>query len=809
MFRQDLRHGIRSLMKNRGYAIVIIMTLALAIGGSTAVFSVVNGVLIRPLPYKSPESLMMIWNRYGKAKEQRAHVSPPDFQDRKTQSRMLESVAAIEETSLNLIGRGEPERIRTARVSASLFPLLGVSPLYGRNFTEDEDQPGKNSVAIISHNLWKRRFGSEAGLMGRTLNLSGNQHEIIGIMPASFWFPTPEVDLWVPIAFKAEQLADDFRGNEYLSMIARVKPQFSESQVHAEMNMIAARVIERVPERSDFLRNSGWGAIVVSLRESIVGEVKPALLLLMGAVSFLLSIGCANVANLILSRAGGREKEVAIRAALGADRKSLVRLLFVESLLLAIAGGAIGLLLAYACTSLLPAIAPEKLPRVSEIAIDRAVLGFTFVVSLLSGVLIGIVPAIRVSMFRPYQSLKLEGTTTPPKSIHRFRNILVILEIAMALVLATGAGLLMKSFGRLVSIDPGFQTKDRLTFTLALPQAQYQDDARNIHFYREVRHQIERLPGVSAAGANASLPIANLNWTATFSIQDKPLRPGEPALGFEYRFVTPNYFRAMGIPFRSGRDFNDGDTPETTRVAIIDANLANRFWPKQNPLGKRIGFGSASDKTRWREVIGVVGHVKNTSLKEEGGEQIYFPHSQIPELTMSFVVQATGETTALIGLIRNRIQSLDSNLPIYQITTMDQILSGSIAQPRFTMLLFVLFAATALALAAVGIYGVLSYSVTQRRKEIGIRMAVGAQPANILLMILRQSLLLSCAGMIAGTLISVALSRYISSLLFQLEPVDPLIYAATGAIALLVALLATAVPAKRAAGIDPLVTLRG
>ncbi|MCI0604758.1 ABC transporter permease [bacterium] len=805
----DFRYALRNLIKNRGYAVVIIITLALAIGGSTAVFSVVNGVLIRPLPYKSPDGLVMVWNRYGKLKESRAHVSPPDFMDRKRDSRTLESMAAIEESSLNLIGRGEPERIRTAKVSSSLFPLLGVSPSYGRNFTEEEDQPGKNSVVIVSHNLWKRRFGSESALIGKTLNLSGNQCEVIGIMPASFWFPTPDFDLWMPIAFTPEQLSNDNRGSEYLSMIARVKPGVSESQVHAEMNTIAARVLQRAPERAEFLTNAGWGAIVVPLRKSIIGDVEPALLVLMGAVSFLLSIGCANVANLILSRTGGREKEIAIRAVLGADRISLVRLLFVESLLLAIAGGMIGLLLAYWSTMLLPAIAPETLPRLSEIAIDGTVLTFSFVVSLLAGAMIGIVPAMRVSLFHPYQSLKLEGTSTPPKSIHRFRSILVILEIAMALVLATGAALLMKSFGRLISIDPGFQTRNRLTFTLALPPAQYQDESRTINFYQQLRHEIERLPGVQSAGANASLPIANHNWTATFSVQDKPIQPGEPAYGFEYRFVTPNYFRAMGMPFRSGRDFSDRDTTETTRVAIIDVNLANLFWPNQNPLGKRIAFGNSPRSARWREVVGIVGHVKNAGLKEEGGEQIYFPHSQIGELTMSFVIHATSDTTALIGLIRSRIKSLDPNLPIYQITTMDQILSGSIAQPRFTMLLFVLFATTALALSAVGIYGVLSYSVTQRRKEIGIRMALGAKRENILMMILRQSLLLACAGLITGTLASLALSRYLAGLLFKLEPVDPMIYAATAGIAMIVALLATSLPAKRAASIDPLFTLRG
>ncbi len=806
--RQDLRYAIRNLCKHRGYTTVVVLTLALAIGGSTAVFSVVNAVLIRPLPFKSPERLVMVWNRYGKMKESRAHVSPPDFLDRKRESRMLENMAAIELTSLNLIGRGEPERIRAARVSASLFSVLGVTPLRGRQFLDEEDRPGKNSVVIVSHDLWKRRFDSEPQLIGRHLNLSGNQYEVIGVMPESFWFPNPDIDLWIPIAFTTEQLADTFRGNEYISMIARIKPGFSVSQVRAEMNTIAARVIDRVPDRTDFLRNAGWGAIVIPFRESITGEVKPALLVLMGAVSFLLLIGCANVANLILARTGGREKEIAIRAALGADRKSLVRLLFVEALVLAIAGGSIGLLLAYWTTVALPAIAPESLPRVSEIAIDRTVLGFSLIVSVLSGLLIGIVPALRVSLFRPLEHLKLEGTSTAPKSIHRSRDVLVIAEIALALVLATGAALLIKSFQRLTSVDPGFQTENRLTFTLSLPSAQYTEPHRIAGFYRDLMHGMEALPGVRAAGANASLPIAGENWTASFFIEGRQPPPGEPVPSFEYRMITPNYFRAMGIPFRNGRDFSDRDIDTSTRVAIIDQGLADRYWPNQNPIGRRIGFSNSSDKIKWREVIGVVGTVKNSGLEEEAGAQIYFPHSQIPESVMSIVLDTTADPAAMSGLIRDRVKSLDPNLPVYQLTTFDRILSGSIAQPRFNMLLFVLFAATALALAAVGIYGVLSYTVTQRRKEIGIRMALGARPDNVLLMIVRQSMLIAFAGMLTGIAASFALSRYLSALLFRMQPVDPVIYGATAGFAMFIALLASFIPAKRAAGLDPLLSLR-
>jgi putative ABC transport system permease protein len=802
--RQDLLSALRNLRQQSSYTIIILFILALTIGGTTAVFSVVNAVLIQSLPYRSPEQLMMIWNRYGKMKMPRAHNSTPDFLDRKRESRTLQNMAAIEETSVNLIGKGDPERIRAARVSASLFKTLGVTPQYGRDFLQEEDQPGKNSVVIITHNLWKRQFGSDPKLIGKNLNLNGIQHTVVGIMSARFWYPNPETELWIPIAFTAEQMSDQFRGNEYLSMIGRARAGVSRDQVQAEMNHIAANSIGRVPDRRNFLVNAGWGALVVSLGESIIGEVKPALLVSMGAVLLLLLIGSANVANLILARAGSREKEIAIRAALGADRITIIRLIFFESFLLAIVGGVIGLLMAYGITSVLPAIAPEKLPRVAEISIDRSVLFFTMIVSGFTGVFIGIVPAFRMSGIAPFQSLKLEGTSTAPKSIHRFRNILVMTEIALALMLATGAALLARSFHHLISVNPGFQTENRLTFTLSLPATQYSEDQRIVTFYRDLLQQIDNLPGVLAAGANASLPIAGENWTATFMIDGVPLRPGEPLPGFEYRMVTPNYFRAIGIPLLSGRDFNIHDIDRSPRVVVIDETLANRFWNNQNPIGKRIGFANSRGKVRWREVVGVVGHVKNAGLKDAGREQIYFPHAQLPQQTMSIVIHSTNDPAQLVSLIRNRVKSLDPNLPIYQISTLNQIVSGSIAQPRFNLLLFALFAAIALSLAAAGIYGVLSYSVIQRRKEIGIRMALGARPQAVLAMIVRQSMMIALSGMLAGIAASMVMSRFLQSLLFQTPPVDPAVYGGAAFFAMFVALIASTFPAKRAARLDPL-----
>lgn len=801
---KDFRYSFRSLVKNRGYALACILTLALGIGGVTAVFTVVNAILLTPLPYKEPNRLVMVWNRYGKVNSSNFHNSPPDFFDRKRESRTLESMAAIEETSLNLTGRGEAERIRTARVSPSLFSVLGVSPLFGRNFTAQEGEPSKNSVVMLSHGFWKRRFGSNPDLIGQTLSLNGSKFVVIGIMPAAFWYPNPETEIWTPLAFTPEQMSDDSRGGEYLSMIARIKPGIDFEKVQAEMSWIAAQVPERVPDRRTFLLQSGWGADVVPLTESIVGDVKPALLVLMGAVALLYFIACANTVNLFLARSTGRQKEIAIRAAIGADRSQLIRFILIEALLLSFAGGFGGVLLARWSTSLIPAIVPESLPRMNEIGLNGSVLFFVMAVSVVTGLFLGLIPALRLSISDLQQTLKVKSTGSSEKSVHRLRNALVITEVALTVVLATGAALLTKSFQQLVQVNPGFQTQDRTTLTLSLPRTQYPEDPQRIAFFQEMLGQIRTLPGVIAAGANASLPMQGENWTASFDIQGRDRSSGPPP-GLEYRPVTTDYFRSMGIPVLRGREFNERDSAISPRVAVVDEKLAQRFWPEQDPIGKRIEFSGAEE---WHEIVGVVGHVKNSNLETDGLEQVYLPHGQTPEPTMSIVVHATTSPSILIDGIRTTVGKLDPNLPLYQIGSMDQVVSVATAQSRFNTLLFAAFAIMALALAAVGIYGVISYSVNQRRKEIGIRMALGARPQNVLAMIVKQSMRVSFAGMILGVILSIALSRFLSSLLFQIQATDPAIYAGTTFVALLVALVACSLPARRAAHLDPLISLR-
>ena len=801
---QDLRYGMRMLIKHPGFTAVAVLTLALGIGANTAIFSVVNGVLLRPLPYTDPDKLVMIWNRYGASEMSQAHVSVPDFIDRRDQSRTLEQIAAIDERSFNLIGGDEPERIEGARVSASLFPLLGVSAAQGRVFLAEEDQPGRHQVVILSNGLWKRRFGGTTGLLGQEIDLNGAAYTVVGIMPAGFAFPTPQTELWAPIAFTPEHKSDDERGNEYLSTIGRIKPRVSVAEVRAEMEALAALVPERVPRRRDYLLKNGWGASVVTLQEQLVGDFELALLILLGAVGFVLLIACANVANLLLARTSAREKEIAIRAALGATRWRLVRQLMAESLLLAFLGGLAGLLSAWWMISILPEMVPGDLPRLSEVSLDAKVLGFTLLLAVLTGMAFGLAPALQSSFAGLQKSLKEGERRSLGISRSRVRALLVISEIALALVLLVGAGLMIKSLGRLLETKPGFETENRLTVGVALPRSKYGEENQIISFYKDLLQRVEALPGVRTAGANGSLPIAENNWTATIAIENYQPAPGEPTPGCEYRPITPGYIRAMGIPLLKGRDFDHRDSDSSQLVVLVDEKLAARYWPGQDPLGKRIGFSPR----RWREVVGVVGHVKNIALDTEGKEQMYIPHTQMPVGTMFLTVHTEGDSLNLIGAVRSQVMALDPDLPVYSVRTMDQILSRSVAQPRFNSLGLGVFAAIALLLAMIGVYGVISYSVAQRTHEIGVRMALGARASDVLKLVLRNGLIMTFTGIAAGVLASLALTRLMSSLLFGVSATDPVTFACVSLILAAVAMLACYVPARRATKVDPMEALR-
>jgi len=656
----------------------------------------------------------------------------------------------------------------------------------------------------LSYSLWQRRFGKDKSILGKNLNLGGKSYLVVGVMPKNFWFPDQETELWVPLIFTAEQRADSFRGNEFLTMIARIKEGKSFKQVQAEMSTIAAGVIERVLDRRDFLLSSGWDAEAVSLRESLFGEVRPTLLLLMCATGFLLLLACANIANLVMTRNMERSREVAIRVALGAGRSQLMSMFLSESIVLSVCGGLLGLVLAYASFGLIRIFSPQDVPRIMETSLDWTVLAFAAASSLISGLLFGLTPLRMTKKVDLSNSLKEGSHASAGKPVQRFRNFLVFSEVAIALILFAGAILFARSFVNLLNQNSGFHTDQRIAFGITLPQSQYPEAHQRIQRFAEMQEKIRQIPGVINVGANGSLPMTGENWTATFEIQGYTPSSAEPPLSFEYRIITPDYVRAMGIPLLRGRDFNFSDTRDSKRVALIDEKLAKKYWPDQDPIGQNIGF----DSRRWFEVIGIVGHVRNVSYSQEGLGQVYVPYPQNAADTMYFVIHTQQDPALMLPEIRQQIRSIDRTLPLYRIQTMDQLASKAVAKPRFQVLLLGSFAVLALLLAAVGIYGVVSYSVNQRRNEIGVRMALGATHSMILLHVIQTSMVPVVLGAIAGVLGSVALNRLIQGLLFGISAINMVVLGAASFLILIIALAATLLPARRAAQTDAAVVLR-
>ena len=800
---QDLRYAARILWKNPGFTAVAVIALALGIGANTAIFSVVNTVLLRPLPYKTPEQLVMVWEDASKHGYPQDTPAAANFVDWRDQNSVFTGMAAIADMNFNLTGAGDPERLKGREVSANLFPLLGVDPQLGRVFDAAEDQPGAQRVALLSHRLWQRRFGGDQNIIGKVLTLNNEGYTVVGVMPARFQFPANDDELWVPIAFTPQEAAN--RNRHYLQVVARMKPGVTLEQAQSEMTTIGARLEQQYPQS-----NADLGVAVTSLHEYLVGDIKPALLVLLGAVGLVLLIACANVANLLLARAAIRQKEIALRVALGARRWRLLRQFLTESVLLSALGGVAGLVIAYAGLLLLRAFIPQNISQAREISLDLKVLGFTLGVSLLTGLIFGLAPAIQAMRFNQSETLKEGGRdSVTGRSGKRLRGLLVTAEVAVSLVLLIGAGLLINSFLRLRNIDPGFDAGNLLTMKIELPEPKYAEFEKRTAFYSDLVQRVQALAGVRSAAVTTNLPLYRQGNSISVRIEGRPDPPPGQELIVVTRVISPGYFDTMSIPLLAGRQLSDQDTENTPNAIVISETMAHRFWPGEDAVGKRISAGRVRTDADWIQVVGVVKDVRQFELNAAPRPQMYLSYRQggffAPE---DLVVRTDVEPASLAATVRKTVWEIDKDQPVSDIRTMDEILAESIARQRFSMLLLGVFAGVALLLAAVGIYGVMSYSVAQQTHEIGIRMALGATTGAVLKMAVGYGLKLVVAGVVIGLIAAFALTRLMSTLLFGVTPTDPATFAIISLLLVVVAGVASYVPARRATKVDPLIALR-
>ncbi|HET9529081.1 MAG TPA: ABC transporter permease [Blastocatellia bacterium] len=800
---RDLRFGLRMLASKPGFTIVAVIALALGIGANTAIFSVVNAVLIRPLPYKDPQRLGLIWTYFGEDLPQN-WVSGPELIDLKERSTTIEHFAALAWPTYGLTGTGEPEQIQGAVATANLFPMLGIEPALGRVFLEEEDRPGGEQVVVLSHGLWQRRFGSSPQVIGEKIILNGQPYTVIGVMPADFGVLPPDaqsprnIELWVPFATDFKSLS---RGGHFIRVIARARPEFNLEQARQELEAIGKQLDEEIYK-------FGFNFNLVPLHGHVVKNIRPALLVLLGAVGFVLLIACVNVANLLLARAVVREKEIAIRTALGAARWHIIRQLLVESVTLALLAGAVGVGLTLLGLKLLVAFGPENLPRLKEISLDGRVLAFTLGISLITGLIFGLVPAFHSSNPDLNESLKEGGRGTSKGARgNRTRNALVIIEVALALVLLTGAGLMIRSFLQLQKVDPGFNPENLLTLRVQLPQSKYPDATKIGPFYQQAIERIGSLPGVQAVGAISHLPLSGSYSSGSTTVERPPVADEDVVFEADRRAVTPDYFKAMNIPLIRGRFFTDQDKADSQQVVIIDEKFANRFWPGEDPIGKRIKRGTGP-QLPWLTIVGVVGHIKHYDLNSEGREQTYYPHAQFTLGSMFIAARTTGDPLSMSNAVRSAVWEIDPSQPVSQIRAMESLVSDSVAQARFNTLLLAIFAAVAMILAAVGVYGVMSYSVSQRTHEIGIRMALGAGQRDIQKLVLKQGALLATSGVGIGLAGAYLVTRLMESLLYGVSATDLTTFAGVALLLVLVALLASYIPARRATRVDPIIALR-
>jgi len=803
---KDIRYGIRGLLKRPGFTVIALITLALGIGANTAIFSVVNAVLLRPLPFQKPEELVIVWEDLAFAGFPHNTPAPANYVDWKTQNQSFVDMAASRETSFNLTGDGEPERVSAYAVSANFFPLLGVQPLLGRSFVSEEDQPGGSKAVVLSYGLWQSRYGGDRNILNREVLLNGEKHAVVGVMPASFQFFAKDVRVWVPIALTQEQWAN--RGGHYLTVVARLKPGVSVTQAQADMNAVMRRISM---DHMDETIGGKIGVVVMPVRDEFVGDARGSLIVLLVAVAFVLLIACANVAGLLLARAVGRRKEIALRLALGAGRTRVVRQLLTESLLLAVAAGVLGSLLAYASFTFLQGLIPEEMAIATSLKLDVRILVFTIAISIVTGIIFGLVPALQSANFDLNDALKQSsGRVT---SSGRLRSAMIVFEVALSLVLLVGAGLLIQTLFQLFRQYSVLEPEKILTMRTILPLEKYKEPQRRTSYYQQVLQRVEHLPGVVAAGYSTSIPLAWKGGTSGF--YPEGIKAPIPGMAYDanHREVSANYLKAMNIPLRQGRYFESSDNAQSLPVAIINETMAREYWPGENALGRRFKVGDPDEPGKqWKEIVGIVADIRQMGIDEPVKAEMYIPYEQITDwpgyVPRDLAIRTTGDTSNLAGAVRQIIREVDPDQPVSNVATMQEVLSEEAGQRRMGMIMLVGFAALALLLASLGIYGVLAYFVTQHTNEIGVRQALGASPRNILFLVLKKGMGLTLIGVVIGVVASFALTRLMSSLLFGVTAGDPLTFATVPLLLIGVALLACYIPARRATKVDPLVALR-
>jgi putative ABC transport system permease protein len=802
--KQDLTYAVRRLYRAPAFTAIAVLTLALGIGANSAIFSVVNGVLLKPLPYPESNRLVSV---YHVSEGHRVVMSGPDFVDAVQHANSLENAAASHRTRIVLTGQGEPVALEAAEVSASLFNVLRVTPILGRTFDADQDTPGKTHVIVLSYGLWRERFGGAPDVIGRRITIDGVPREVIGVMPAGFSFPEAR-DAWTPLVYDYDFVSKQ-RGAWQYDVVARLKPGVTPEQSAAEVGAIGKNLARQYPDSND-----GVDITTLPLREAIVSNVRSSVLVLSGAVAFVLLIACANVANLLLARAASRESELAVRTALGAGRGRLIRQLLTECVILAAIGGGVGILIASWSVSLLTSLKPAGIPRLDAVGVDGTVVLFTFLIAVLTGLVFGVFPAVHATRGLA-GALKDGGRgALTTRGGARTRSALVIAELALALLLLVGAGLLMRSFLRLQAVDPGFRPDHALTFNLTLPELRYAEDEPRVAFFDQLLPKLAALPGVRGVGAVMGVPLVGIHFSLSFKVEGRPpVRPAD-APSMQVRVASPGYFSTIGIPVTRGRGFTDDDRPGSPPVVLITESAARQFFPNEDPIDKTITLGwGKTDRHGVRHaaggrVVGIVGDVKDAGLAEPDPPQLYMPLRQWPIGWMSIVMKTAVPPETLTGAARAAVYAIDPDLAVSNESTLDHIVARSISQPRFYLLMLGTFAVLALTLAAVGIFGVLSYAVSQRTREIGIRMALGAQGRTVVGLVVRQAMLLVAAGLACGTIAALLLSQTMTRMLFGIDPTDPVTFVAVAGILGGVAMLASYLPARRATRVDPIVALR-